>query len=100
MKQVAIVAMTRNGIKRKNGALKTPKRYKKGRIANVPHVPGALGRNPVPKKERKRTSEFPRLGAFSSFIDPSYNAPTLIDRCTSRLLIFYGKTKLFIQISL
>lgn len=68
------MAMTRKGIKTKKGALKYPSKKRMGHMAKEPQVPGAFGKKPTPKKDKKTTSGYVRLGAFFSFIDPSYNA--------------------------
>lgn len=69
-----MVIMMRNGINKKKGALNQDKRTSIGRMASVPQVPGAFGKNPTPKKERNMISGCERLGAFFSFIGSSYNA--------------------------
>ncbi len=50
---------------KKNGGLKRPSKYRNGSVARVPQVPGAFGRKPAPKKERKSISGFFKLGCLS-----------------------------------
>ena len=58
----------KKGIKKIYGGLNLPIAYKKGSVARVPHVPGALGKKPTPKKERKRISSLLSVGRLASFI--------------------------------
>ena len=57
-----------NGIINTIGILYCPRAYSIGRVAIVPAVPGAIGQKPTPKKDKKITSIFLRLGALLFFI--------------------------------
>ena len=69
-----MVTTMMKGIRRKRGVSMIDKKYKKGSVAIVPQVPGAVGIKPTPNIDRNNTSGFHRLGAFLSFIRNRYNA--------------------------
>lgn len=62
IKDEAMVKMTRGGMKKIIGGFLEPSKNKKGSVARLAKVPGAFGRNPIPKKERNKISGFFRLG--------------------------------------
>lgn len=68
MKEEMAVMIIMKGINSTYGGLNKPSPYKKGSVARVPQVPGAFGKKPTPKKERKRISSLLSDGRLASFI--------------------------------
>ncbi|GAB4406083.1 MAG: hypothetical protein OHK0056_04530 [Bacteriovoracaceae bacterium] len=77
MKQLSTVKTREKGKRKKAGTEKYPNKYKRGIVANDPHVPGAGFKKPIPKKEQKRTEGSKRCGAFLTLLIHVYNPTSL-----------------------